>query len=89
MNHNDILVIGTDGVFDNLFDEQIIDLIQPFVTKSSDMEDPGKAADAIAHEAERLGGEANYLSPFSKCARDQYGYDYMGGKQDDVTVAVA
>jgi len=46
--HNDILVVGTDGVFDNLFDEQIIDLIQPYISNSDDIEDPESAADAIA-----------------------------------------
>ena len=29
-----------------------------------------------------------YLSPFAKSAREQY-YDFMGGKSDDITIAVA
>jgi len=27
VDHNDILIVGTDGLFDNLFDDKIIELI--------------------------------------------------------------
>ena len=77
--HNDILIVGTDGVFDNLYDEQIIDLIQPYISKSDDIEDPESVADTIAQEAERLGGQEEYMSPFAKNALI-YGYDLKGGK---------
>lgn len=88
IEHNDILVVGTDGLFDNVYDERIMELIKPFVRGSNDMEDPTVVADVIAREAEKLGADQTYLSPFAKGAREQF-YDYMGGKQDDVTVAVA
>ena len=55
VDHNDILIVGTDGLFDNLFDVRIIELIQPFVRgHSSDLEDPGQVADVIAQEAEKM-----------------------------------
>lgn len=73
-------MVGTDGVFDNLFDEQIIELITPFIEKSSDIEDPSMVADIIAKEAERVGADPDYLSPFAHVAREQYDYDIMGGK---------
>ena len=52
------------------------------------MKDPQSAADAISKEAERLGADHTYLSPFARSARQNF-YSYIGGKQDDVTVAVA
>ena len=48
MDHNDILIVGTDGLFDNLFDEKIIDLIAPFVRGKEALEDPNLVADVIA-----------------------------------------
>ena len=39
VDHNDILVVGTDGLFDNLYDEQIKELITPFIQESDDIED--------------------------------------------------
>ena len=80
-------MVGTDGLFDNLFDEQIKELIDPYVI-SGDMEDPGLVADVIANETEKYSRMPNYLSPFAKGAREQM-YHFMGGKQDDITVAVA
>ena len=52
------------------------------------LEDPNLIADVIAQEAEKWSRDPFYLSPFAKSAREQF-YDYMGGKQDDITVAVA
>jgi len=52
------------------------------------MEDPKAVANELADEAEKLSTIPNYLSPFAKSAKE-YNYDFMGGKQDDITVAVA
>ena len=88
--HNDILVVGTDGLFDNMYDEKIKQLIEPHLNERRDdlMEDPKAVANVIADEAEKLSNIPNYLSPFAKAAK-QYNYEFMGGKQDDITVAVA
>ena len=90
VSHNDILVVGTDGLFDNMFDEKIKQLIEPHLNDRRDdlMEDPTAVANVIADEAEKLSHIPNYLSPFAKSAKE-YSYEYMGGKQDDITVAVA
>jgi len=71
-------VVGTDGVFDNLFDDQIKDLLWPFIT-GEDMKEPTDAAEAIAVEAERLGADPRYMSPFAKNAHSHF-YNYKGGK---------
>ena len=31
VEHNDIIVVASDGLWDNLFDVKIIDIIRPFV----------------------------------------------------------
>ena len=80
--------MGTDGLFDNLFDVKIIELIRPFVRNREDLLDPGLVAEIVANEAEKFSRNTGYMSPFAKCASANF-YDYVGGKQDDITVAVA
>jgi serine/threonine protein phosphatase PrpC len=31
VRHNDIIVLGSDGLWDNLYDIKVIDLIRPFI----------------------------------------------------------
>ena len=50
---NDIIVVGSDGLFDNLFDVKIIELLRPFVRERDDILDPGLVAEIIAKEAEK------------------------------------
>jgi protein phosphatase PTC7 len=88
VNHNDILVIGTDGLFDNLFDIRIIELIKPFIRGRDDILDPTLVAEIIAREAEKFSRNQGYMSPFAKNARTHF-FDYVGGKPDDITVVVA
>lgn len=86
--HNDIFIIGSDGLFDNLYDVRIIELIKPFIRGRDDLLDPDLIAQMIAEEAERFSRKQDYMSPFARGAREHF-YDYIGGKQDDITVAVA
>lgn len=84
----DILVLGTDGLFDNLFDVQIIDLVRPFMRDRDVLLDPTLVAELIANEAEKYSNRKDYMSPFAKSAHDHF-YDFKGGKPDDVTVVVS
>jgi protein phosphatase PTC7 len=81
-------VVASDGLWDNLFNVKIIDLIRPFIRDRDDILDPSLVAEIIAKEAERYSNSQNYLSPFGKCARENF-YDYVGGKPDDITVIIA
>jgi protein phosphatase PTC7 len=84
----DIIVLGSDGLFDNLFDIKIIELLRPFLRDRDDILDPSLVAEIIAKEAERYSYNMNYVSPFAKGAHEHF-YDYSGGKPDDITVIVA
>lgn len=88
VKHNDILIMGSDGLWDNLYDVKVIDLIRPFIRDTDELADPELVAEMIATEAEKLSYNQTYLSPFAKGAREYY-YDYKGGKPDDITVIVA
>lgn len=87
MRHGDIIVLGSDGLWDNLFDIKVIDLIRPFIRDVDTLGDPALVAEVIANEAEKFSLQQHYMSPFAKGAREFY-YDYMGGKPDDITVIV-
>lgn len=77
------LIIGSDGLFDNLFDGDVLAMIG----------DPkwGTTADELAHHlvqrARRLSLDETRRSPFSVEAA-KHGLRFEGGKVDDTTVVV-
>eukprot|EP00887_Chlorella_sp_A99_P001051 scaffold14.g1051.t1 len=82
----DILVLGSDGLFDNLSDGEILEAVEADLVQ-------GLKAPAIA---QRLAFSAfnNSLdkerdTPFSQAAQEAFDMVYRGGKADDITVLVA
>lgn len=47
------MLLASDGLWDNLFNVKIIDLIRPFLRDRDDLLDPQIVAEMIAKEAER------------------------------------
>ncbi|KAI9505773.1 phosphatase 2C-like domain-containing protein [Coemansia spiralis] len=88
----DIIIVGSDGVFDNLFDEDILEEVNqhlpPFTLPQFHV-DPKAISLAIAKRARLVSEDARYTeSPFQMRAM-QEGLYYQGGKRDDITVIVA
>lgn len=81
----DVIVAGTDGLFDNLFNSEITDIIVQAVRAGLE---PQGAAEKIAALARQRALDEKRTSPFSKAAREA-GFQYYGGKLDDVTVVVS
>ncbi|XP_043694092.1 probable protein phosphatase 2C 55 [Telopea speciosissima] len=82
----DVIVAGTDGLFDNLFEENIIEIVKE-VTGCIGIY-PYRVAQMIAESA-KISSEYNFLpTPFSLEA-EMAGYLHSGGKIDDITVLVA
>lgn len=81
----DLVILGTDGVWDNVFDQQMIALINRFYAVAPDKEDLNNLAKFIAETTEQISLDERYQSPFCK----RSGGLYLGGKPDDVTVVVA
>ena len=52
VQNNDILVVASDGLWDNLFDVNIVDIIRPFIRDHDEILDPVIVAELIAEEAE-------------------------------------
>jgi len=80
---DDLIILGTDGLWDNLFDEDIIDVV------ANAPSDPATIAQLIARQAHIVANDKDIISPFSKSARSN-GYPLAtGGKLDDITVLCA
>jgi len=78
----DLVVVGSDGLFDNLFDDEILDM-------TLRAHEPVTISQLIARRAYAVANDKNAISPFSHIAR-QCGWPLaIGGKLDDITVVVA
>lgn len=81
------MVLGTDGVFDNIDANQIRSILDDDY-KTYHNVNVERIAKLIAESAFKLSLDANYDSPFAKSAR-AHGLNEPGGKSDDITVTVA
>jgi len=84
LQQGDMIVLGTDGLFDNIFDEEVAALATLARKKGLD---PTGVAGVLASAAQNRGADRFCVSPFSVGAREA-GFLYQGGKLDDVTVVV-
>jgi hypothetical protein len=85
LQEGDIIVLGTDGLFDNLFDDQIVEIV---TQGRHEKRNADEMAEMIARRAHTAGSRTTGEMPFGKNARN-YGYQYQGGKMDDITVVVS
>ena len=53
LQDRDIVILASDGLFDNLFNVKIIELVRPFIRDRDDLLDPALVAEMIAKEAEQ------------------------------------
>lgn len=81
----DMIVAGTDGLFDNLYNKEISDVVVEAMRADLD---PQAAAQKIAVLAQERGLDESRQTPFSVSAQ-QAGFRYNGGKLDDITVLVS
>lgn len=100
----DLLLLATDGVFDNLWDSEILQICEPAVSPFEASQvwietagalrgprsatDPVSIAEAVAIEAAKRGRANKGQTPFAESAR-RHGFSHSGGKEDDTTVVVA
>lgn len=79
LKKNDIIVLATDGLWDNLSNPEIIALLKNVTAKS---------AETIVTKTRETMRSKNAQTPFSKDAKKNK-MPWQGGKPDDVTVIVA
>ncbi|MQM15063.1 hypothetical protein Taro_047996, partial [Colocasia esculenta] len=81
----DVIIAGTDGLFDNLYNNEITAVVVHAVRAGLG---PQVTAQKIAALARQRAQDKNRQTPFSTAAQDA-GYRYYGGKLDDITVVVS
>lgn len=97
VHEGDIIVMASDGLFDNLSDETILDIVDKEEDKIMVMQAKGMKvplakpkviADSIATRAFEMSIQKKIDSPFAQLAKDN-NIMYSGGRKDDITVIVA
>jgi len=89
LQKGDLVIVGTDGVFDNLFTSEIINLIQPIYSNLSNVEDAQKMANEIVNLAKDP-TKLNRISPWIQEANNNGMYtSNIMYKPDDTTVLVS
>ena len=77
----DMLVLGTDGLFDNLFDDEIMNIINSMGNATA-----SDIAETLVIAATEK-GESLEPTPFERTSREA-GYEHKGGKTDDTAIIV-
>lgn len=85
VERGDVIIAGTDGLFDNLYNNEITAVVVHGLRAGFD---PQITAQKIAALARQRAQDKNRQTPFSTAAQDA-GYRYYGGKLDDITVVVS
>jgi len=89
LEEGDIIVLATDGLWDNLDDEMIWEEINANLQDSTDEESLDRTARALARRARALAFDPSYMSPFAKNARAAGIQRVQGGKPDDITILLS
>lgn len=91
----DVIVGGSDGLFDNLFDSEVCEIVSEFC----DVDDlPNGVPDCPVHElcyavhqasVDAAAPDNTEMTPFSQKLSEDEGKNIIGGHPDDMTVVVA
>ena len=89
---NDTIVCATDGVWDNLYEAEMLNIIKSptgaDASATASTTSPELLARAISEASHVHGKDERFLSPFAVNAAS-HGLSFSGGKLDDVTVVVS
>ncbi|KAI9136073.1 phosphatase 2C-like domain-containing protein, partial [Paraphysoderma sedebokerense] len=92
----DIVVVGSDGLFDNSEDTDILESLRSsnirrnpsnrIVAKDMHDESMGQLAQMLGEQAKRYMTDLDKVAPFTKTYNIIHNSQFVGGKVDDVTV---
>ncbi|KAG9139550.1 hypothetical protein Leryth_024831 [Lithospermum erythrorhizon] len=86
LDEGDVVVAATDGLFDNLYEEDIISIVSKSLEANIN---PKEIAEILAMRAQEVGASTCTRSPFSDEAQAAGYTGCTGGKLDDVVVVVS
>lgn len=85
LQEGDLVIVGTDGLFDNVYKYMILDILEEI----EDNRNIRSLGTVLGKKAFDLSLTENYISPFSINANISIGHLYLGGKSDDITLSLA
>jgi len=87
VHEGDLLLMGSDGLFDNLFDDEIMEHLKTAVPPSGPepYTPPHVVAQSLARRAHQRSFDRKALTPYGVGAQ-RNGERHRGGKPDDITV---
>ena len=83
MTVGDVVVVGSDGLWDNLYPSELLELV------NQNTKNEKQLAESIAQAAYKRSLSNNYSSPFHEKAKKAKLYYPQQGKSDDITVVAA
>ncbi|PON63885.1 PPM-type phosphatase domain containing protein [Parasponia andersonii] len=86
LDEGDVIVTATDGLFDNLYGQEIASIVSKSVEAGSKPQDIAKF---LAKRAQEVGHSSSSRSPYADEARVAGYVGYAGGKLDNVVVIVS
>jgi protein phosphatase PTC7 len=81
----DIILLCTDGIYDNVTDDQLISMAEEYWLKNYAVDE---ISQAIANRAFEISQDKMIDTPFSIMAREE-NILWRGGRPDDITIIVA
>ncbi|GBG33741.1 Protein phosphatase PTC7-like fig [Hondaea fermentalgiana] len=81
----DVVIVASDGLFDNLFESQISKILD----KHMDTRNAQLCATELASEAYANSVSERMETPYSQAAGEEFNLVWCGGKKDDISVVVA
>lgn len=81
----DVIVAGTDGLFDNLFTHEVAKVVMQAVQAKLGPQDIAREIGMLARQRAM---DKSWKSPFAAAAQEA-GFSYLGGKLDDISVVVS
>lgn len=82
----DVVVMGSDGLLDNVSEADMLHAIEAHIAKGSR---PNVIAQALGKMAYEASIDKARTTPYSEAASEAFDMVYSGGKPDDITVLVA
>lgn len=91
LQYNDVIVIGSDGVFDNVFDKHVLNIVNWYTMEEwSKDEIARRIAKHLVVQAKQIGMTRRKVkTPYSEGVLKELGKKMSGGKIDDTTAVVA
>ncbi|KAK3239312.1 hypothetical protein CYMTET_50753 [Cymbomonas tetramitiformis] len=84
LQEGDVIVLGTDGLWDNLSDEDVVEKLLE-ASKKRNASTARLIANTLTETAFSNSMNKRIVTPYSKAASEAFDMVYSGGKKDDIT----